>query len=68
MGLPDAASYFNSGVLLMNLELMRRDDITDELRGCASGRGRALLWPDQDALNVVPRGSPPALAPALELR
>lgn len=52
LGLPDAASYFNSGVLLMNLELMRSDDITDKLCGYASGRGRSLLWPDQDTLNV----------------
>lgn len=50
-------AYFNSGVLLMNLELMRRDDTTAALREYALSRGEALEWPDQDTLNVVLAGT-----------
>jgi lipopolysaccharide biosynthesis glycosyltransferase len=53
LGLGAPQDYFNSGVLLMNLELMRRDRCSEALRACAlNGRGR-LLWPDQDTLNLV---------------
>jgi lipopolysaccharide biosynthesis glycosyltransferase len=44
--------YFNSGVLLMNLELMRRDDATGKLLALAAEKGW-LPWGDQDALNIV---------------
>jgi lipopolysaccharide biosynthesis glycosyltransferase len=54
LGLPDQESYFNSGVLLMNLELMRRTDTTAALRGYALTAPKNLIaWGDQDALNVV---------------
>jgi lipopolysaccharide biosynthesis glycosyltransferase len=53
LGLPGADRYFNSGVLLMNLDLMRRDDCAAALSECALGRLDDLLWPDQDALNLV---------------
>ena len=53
LGLPGPEHYFNSGVLLMNLDLMRRDGCTDALLRCARGRAGELLWPDQDALNLV---------------
>ena len=51
VGVP-VEKYFNSGVLLMNLERMRRERTTDELRerGLAAGE---LLFPDQDVLNAV---------------
>ena len=43
--------YFNSGVLLLDLERMRADGCTAALLETAtSGR---VLWPDQDALNLV---------------
>ena len=45
--------YFNSGVLLLNLAAMRRDGRGEALRAFVRERGEALLWPDQDALNVV---------------
>ena len=45
--------YFNSGVLLFNLDEMRRDACTEALRECATARGAELEWPDQDALNLV---------------
>ncbi|MDX6665146.1 MAG: hypothetical protein QOG68_1352 [Solirubrobacteraceae bacterium] len=45
--------YFNSGVLLLNLDQMRRSDTIAELRRVAAERADALLWPDQDVLNLV---------------
>lgn len=53
LGLRDARDYFNSGVLLMNLELMRRDAMTDALRSYGLANAEKLAWPEQDALNVV---------------
>jgi lipopolysaccharide biosynthesis glycosyltransferase len=53
LGLPPSQAYFNSGVLLMNLELMRADDCIEQLRECARSRAGELEWPDQDALNLV---------------
>lgn len=52
LGLAGPEVYFNAGVLLMNLALMRRDDSTQALLAYAA-RARKLLWRDQDALNVV---------------
>ena len=46
-------TYFNSGVLLLNLDAMRRDGCTQALRDYAVERGEAIAWPDQDALNAV---------------
>jgi lipopolysaccharide biosynthesis glycosyltransferase len=56
-------AYFNSGVLLLHLEEMRRSGTVAELRRVAAARADDLLWPDQDVLNLVlgPRRVP--LAP-----
>jgi lipopolysaccharide biosynthesis glycosyltransferase len=53
LGLPGAEVYFNSGVLLFNLKVMRRDRCAEGIRACAIERGDELGWPDQDALNLV---------------
>jgi lipopolysaccharide biosynthesis glycosyltransferase len=53
LGLAGPEVYFNSGVLLLNLEEMRREGSTAALLEYASARGAELEWPDQDALNVV---------------
>lgn len=53
VGLPDPRGYFNSGVLLLNLAAMRRDGRTAALLACAREQADRLLWPDQDALNLV---------------
>ena len=53
LGLPDASVYFNSGVLLMNLALMRRDRCTEALVEYAHANFDRLSWPEQDALNVL---------------
>lgn len=49
----DPREYFNSGVLLMNLEQMRRDGRGEALVEHARGLGADTMWPDQDTLNVV---------------
>jgi lipopolysaccharide biosynthesis glycosyltransferase len=51
LGLPEGQAYFNAGVLLMNLEAMRRDGCSDAL--LAYGRRHQPMWRDQDALNAV---------------
>jgi lipopolysaccharide biosynthesis glycosyltransferase len=53
LGIDDPRDYFNSGVVLFNLELMRRDGATERLRQCGQARRDELWWPDQDALNLV---------------
>ena len=53
LGLAGPQAYFNSGVLLMNLAAMRDRGAAAALRAYARERGPDLLWPDQDALNVV---------------
>lgn len=53
LGIDDPRDYFNSGVLLMNLDLMRRDGSTQALKEFAIANGDDLLWPDQDTLNLV---------------
>jgi len=63
LGLPLDTRYFNSGVLLMDLHGLRREGISARLLDCARGRARELLWPDQDALNIVLGGSRAPLHP-----
>jgi lipopolysaccharide biosynthesis glycosyltransferase len=53
LGLPGPDVYFNSGVLLMNLDEMRRDGCSAALRKFAVANRDRIEWPDQDALNVV---------------
>ena len=53
LGLPNREVYFNSGVLLMNLEEMRRDGMTEVLLRLVAERGSEFEWPDQDALNLA---------------
>jgi SAM-dependent methyltransferase len=52
----DPSHYFNSGVLLMNLDLMRRQDFATQLTDCVRTSADSLLWPDQDALNLMSAG------------
>jgi lipopolysaccharide biosynthesis glycosyltransferase len=53
LGLPGPQAYFNSGVLLLDLAGLRRDGRGTALRAFVREHGDELLWPDQDALNVV---------------
>jgi lipopolysaccharide biosynthesis glycosyltransferase len=53
LGLAGRDVYFNSGVLLLNLAEMRRAGSSAAVLDYVRERGGELLWPDQDALNVV---------------
>lgn len=52
LGLPEG-SYFNAGVLLMNLDLMRADGCSAALLDYGTRHAGELSFRDQDALNVV---------------
>jgi lipopolysaccharide biosynthesis glycosyltransferase len=53
LGIPAEQGYFNSGVLLLNLEMMRRNQMTERLIAYGRNPGLRLAWPDQDALNKL---------------
>lgn len=53
LGVRYPGGYFNSGVLLMNLDLMRAEDSLDRLLRFALDHRGMLVWPDQDVLNAV---------------
>ena len=52
LGLPEN-SYFNSGVLLINLEKWRRTNVEDNLFEHIKKNSKDILIVDQDVLNVV---------------
>ena len=45
--------YFNSGVLLIDMECWRHENCTDLCMDTIRNRTSKLDWPDQDALNLV---------------
>ena len=53
LGLRGPETYFNSGVLLLNLREMRATGATETLLAEGRSRGADLEWPDQDTLNIV---------------
>ena len=53
LGLAEPQVYFNSGVLLMNLDAMRRDGSRGRCASAPAPTRSASAWPDQDALNLV---------------
>jgi len=53
LGLARPADYFNSGLLLLNLDALRRDDMPRRLAAYGRDTSRRLKWPDQDALNAL---------------
>lgn len=54
VGIDDINDYFQSGVLLMNLEEFRRSYTSEEMLRLAASRH--WHWPDQDVLNRLARG------------
>ncbi len=46
--------YINSGVLLINLDIMRLEHVEDKL--IAIAQQRDLIWQDQDVFNIVCKG------------
>jgi lipopolysaccharide biosynthesis glycosyltransferase len=54
LGIDPPQSYFNAGVMLMDLDAMRRDGCAAAMREfAAANRASDLMFRDQDALNVV---------------
>jgi len=45
--------YYNSGVMMMNLDLMRKSIDKDEIFKYIEKNARGLILPDQDALNAL---------------
>jgi lipopolysaccharide biosynthesis glycosyltransferase len=56
LGLADHRGYFNSGVLLLDLDRLRAEHATSELLRTVRTRSSELAMPDQDALNLVFEG------------
>lgn len=56
LGIPDEHLYFNSGVMLMNLTLLRQEtDKKGIVQKCMELKDK-LLYPDQDLLNAIYAG------------
>ena len=53
MGIPENTITFNSGVLVMNLKLWRRDDTANAIFAYLRVHQDKILWLDQDAMNVI---------------
>jgi lipopolysaccharide biosynthesis glycosyltransferase len=56
LGLPEDGKYFNSGVLVVDLEMWRRERLADKMLGVLRDHQEHVLWWDQYALNVVLAG------------
>lgn len=55
LGLRDRHEYLNSGVLLMDLGLMRSESVSEKVLEYARSNPENI-WPEQDALSVVCQG------------
>lgn len=53
LGFNDDYLYFNSGVLLLNLKLLRESTSEDEIAKKSKLYKDLLRWPDQDLLNLL---------------
>lgn len=53
LGLDENNTYFNSGVLLINVEKLRRETTKDEIYAVITKMKEFLLYPDQDILNIL---------------
>ena len=55
--------YFNAGVLLLNIEKMRRENIVETFFDTIRLRGNSIKYADQDILNLAFRGKVTFLPP-----
>lgn len=55
--IPKDSKYFNSGVILFNLEYWRLNNIMEKCIGFISDYPDKCVYPDQDALNVILLGA-----------
>jgi FkbM family methyltransferase len=53
LGLPDGDAYFNSGVMLINLDEMRRIKAADQVVEFIRENRAPMPWADQEPLNAV---------------
>lgn len=53
LSLEESYLYFNSGVLLLNLEKLRKGKSIEKIATIANGLKDKLTFPDQDILNVL---------------
>lgn len=53
LGLHSQADYFNAGVLLINLQLWREQNISENAINFINDFPEKIKWADQDALNAV---------------
>ncbi|HUP19077.1 MAG TPA: glycosyltransferase family 8 protein [Gemmatimonadota bacterium] len=56
LGLDPAARYFNAGVMVVNLDLWRRDDVAGRVTDYLRAHGKDVVYWDQEGLNVVLAG------------
>lgn len=57
LGLDDSSPYFNSGMLLIDMDAYRRLNIRKKCLDWISANSSIADYPDQDAINVVARGN-----------
>ncbi len=53
LGIKNDSPYINSGVMMMNTELLRKEQTMDEVREYVSKRGKFLVLPDQDVITAL---------------
>lgn len=56
LGMRPGDPYFNSGVLVLDLDVWRKEDLSARVMTFLRANGAYCPWPDQDALNAVFRG------------
>lgn len=53
LGLTGTSPYFNSGMLVMDLARMRRENAPDSLLENTARYANCVAWPDQDVINIT---------------
>ena len=53
LGIHETGTYFNSGVMLINVAEWRRQQVSEKAIRFLRDYPEKAIWPDQDALNVV---------------
>jgi lipopolysaccharide biosynthesis glycosyltransferase len=56
LGVAPETPYYNSGVLLLNLDAWRRENLTQRATGYIHDHGTTIKFADQDPLNAVTAG------------
>lgn len=56
LGFAEEEKYINSGILLMNLEKLRRSFCEEDIYRVAEEKKEHLKYPDQDVINLIFRG------------